>query len=90
MALVAILGGVGTLVGPVVGAVVLTGIEEASRIAFGGTGRGTDLVIYGGLIVVIAVYQPAGIMGFVRQRWPAPEASPRIPPPEGEAEVEAR
>ena len=31
MSLVAILGGVGTLTGPVVGAVVLTAIEEASR-----------------------------------------------------------
>jgi branched-chain amino acid transport system permease protein len=76
ISLVAILGGVGTLLGPVVGAVVLTGIEEASRIAFGGTGRGTDLVVYGLLIVVIAVYQPAGIVGWIRGRWPAPAAAP--------------
>ncbi len=77
MALVAILGGVGTLAGPVVGAVVLTGIEEASRIIFGGTGRGTDLVVYGALIVVIAVYQPAGIMGWIRAR--ALRAAPAAP-----------
>jgi len=77
MALVAILGGVGTLGGPVLGAVVLTFIEEASRIVFGGTGRGTDLVVYGLLIVLIAVYQPAGIVGFLRERWPAREAGPR-------------
>ncbi|HEU4381959.1 MAG TPA: branched-chain amino acid ABC transporter permease [Anaeromyxobacteraceae bacterium] len=68
IALVAILGGAGTLWGPVLGAVLLTGIEEASRIAFGGTGRGTDLVVYGLLLVLIAVFQPAGIMGFLRQR----------------------
>jgi branched-chain amino acid transport system permease protein len=67
---------VGTLGGPVLGAVVLTFIEEASRIVFGGTGRGTDLVVYGLLIVVIAVYQPAGIVGFLRGRWPAREAAP--------------
>lgn len=74
MALVAILGGVGTLWGPVLGAVLLTAIEEASRMAFGGTGRGTDLVVYGGIIVLIAVYQPAGIMGLLRRRpaGPAP------------------
>jgi branched-chain amino acid transport system permease protein len=76
MALVAILGGVGTLLGPVIGAVILTAIEEASRIVFGGTGRGTDLVVYGLLIVVIAVYQPAGVLGWVRQRWPPPGPSP--------------
>lgn len=81
MALVAILGGVGTLAGPVVGALLLTAIEEASRIVFGGTGRGTDLVVYGLLIVVIAVYQPAGIMGWVQERWPA--RAPR-PEPAGE------
>jgi len=84
MALVAILGGVGTLTGPVLGAVLLTAIEEASRMAFGGTGRGTDLVVYGLLIVVIAVYQPAGIMGWVQQRWPA-RAAPAPPAPAREA-----
>ncbi len=83
MALVAILGGVGTLTGPIVGAVVLTAIEEASRIGFGGTGRGTDLIVYGLLIVVIAVYQPSGIMGWVARRWPAPGPAPAGPPAAG-------
>jgi len=78
MALVAIMGGVGTLAGPVVGAVVLTAIEEASRIAFGGSGRGTDLVVYGGLIVLIAVFQPAGILGLFTRR-PAAPAGPLAP-----------
>jgi branched-chain amino acid transport system permease protein len=66
MALVAILGGVGTLLGPVVGAVVLTGIEELTRIFFGGTGRGTDVIIYACLIIVIAVFYPTGIVGWLR------------------------
>jgi branched-chain amino acid transport system permease protein len=69
MALVAILGGVGTLFGPVLGAAVLTAIEEATRILFGGSGRGTDVVVYGLLIVVIAVYQPAGLMGWIGGWW---------------------
>ncbi len=73
MALVAILGGVSTLSGPVVGAVILTAIEEGSRRAFGGTGRGTDLVIYGLLIIAVAVFRPAGILGILQQRRGAPE-----------------
>ncbi len=73
IALVPILGGVGTLLGPVLGAAVLTGIEETSRIVFGGTGRGTDLVVYGLLIVLIAVYQPAGIMGWIEGRRRSPK-----------------
>lgn len=74
MALVSILGGVGTLFGPVIGSVVLTAIEELSRASFGGTGRGTDTVIYAGLIVVIAVFYPSGIIGWYQdrvQRWKA-------------------
>ena len=66
MALVAILGGVGTLFGPVIGAMVLTGIEEGSRIFFGGTGRGTDVIIYASLIIVVAVFYPTGIIGWAR------------------------
>ena len=66
MALVAILGGVGTLFGPLFGAAILTVIEEGSRILFGGSGRGTDLIIYAALIVVIAVYYPNGVLGWLR------------------------
>ena len=68
VALVSILGGVGTLFGPVVGAVVLTTIEEVTRASFGGSGKGTDLIIYAGLIVVIAVFYPSGLLGWWRAR----------------------
>ena len=76
ISLAAILGGVGTLLGPVVGAVVLSGIEEGSRTLFGGTGRGTDLIIYGLLIVGIAVFKPEGILGIVAGRRSSPAAAP--------------
>lgn len=66
MALVAILGGVGTLWGPVLGAVVLISIREYTRIKFGGTGQGIDQIIYGLLILGIAVFYPTGIVGFFR------------------------
>ena len=68
MALVAILGGVGTLFGPVVGSLVLTSIEELTRTFFGGGGRGTDTIIYAALIIVIAVFYPSGLIGWFRQR----------------------
>ena len=64
MALVSILGGVGTLLGPVVGSVILTSIEEFSRIMFGGSGRGTDVIIYASLIIFVAVFYPTGILGW--------------------------
>lgn len=65
-ALVAILGGVGSIGGPVVGAVILTAIEETTRAVFGGSGRGTDLIIYALLIIVVAVFYPSGVSGWWR------------------------
>lgn len=78
MALAAILGGVGNLFGPVVGALVLTGVEQVSRVAFGGSGRGTDLIIYAVLIIAIAVYYPSGLLGWLAD-WRARRAGARPP-----------
>jgi branched-chain amino acid transport system permease protein len=66
MALVSILGGIGTLFGPVLGAAVLTTIEELTRAGFGGSGRGTDTIIYAALIIAIAVFYPGGLIGWYR------------------------
>ncbi len=63
ISLVAILGGVGTLLGPIVGAIVLIPLSEFTRSYLGGTGTAIDLVIYGALVVIIAVFQPSGLMG---------------------------
>jgi branched-chain amino acid transport system permease protein len=64
--LVAVMGGVGSLWGPLLGAAVLVPLSEGTRVLLGGTGKALDLVIYGALIMVIAVIQPAGLMGLVR------------------------
>jgi branched-chain amino acid transport system permease protein len=66
MALVTILGGVGSLFGPVVGSALLTGIEEVTRQVFGGSGMGTDLILYALIIIGVAVYYPTGIMGWLK------------------------
>ena len=63
--LVAVLGGVGTLWGPFLGAVILFPLSEATRIYFGGTGKAVDLMIYGGLIVLVAVFQPGGLAALI-------------------------
>lgn len=65
--LVAVLGGVGTLWGPLLGAAVLVPLSESTRIWLGGSGKALDLLIYGGLIVVISVLQPDGLMGVARR-----------------------
>ena len=64
--LVATLGGVGTLSGPWLGALVLIPLAELTRSSLGGGGRGVDLFLYGLIILLIALFQPGGLMAL---RW---------------------
>jgi branched-chain amino acid transport system permease protein len=66
--LLAVVGGTGTLWGPLVGAALMIPLSEFTRIQFGGTGSAVDLLIYGALLTVVAVFQPAGLVGLFR-RW---------------------
>jgi len=50
-----------------VGAVVLIPLGEVTRIYLGGTGKALDLVIYGALIMIVSVVQPAGLVGIARR-----------------------
>ena len=65
-ALPAVLGGVGTLWGPFVGAIILIPLTEITRSYLGGTGSGLDLIIYGGLIMVVSLLKPEGILSFFK------------------------
>lgn len=66
--LLAVVGGVGTLWGPLVGAALLIPLSEFTRIQFGGTGGAVDLLIYGALLTSVATFQPAGLVGLLRRR----------------------
>jgi branched-chain amino acid transport system permease protein len=69
MALPAVLGGIGTLWGPMLGAVILIPLTELTRSFIGGSGRGVDLIVYGTLIVLISLARPQGLVGlFSRQK----------------------
>ncbi|MCJ7790119.1 MAG: branched-chain amino acid ABC transporter permease [Candidatus Atribacteria bacterium] len=63
--LVTIMGGVGSLLGPLIGAGVLISLQETARIYWSGSGRAIDQLIYGILIIIIVIVQPKGIMGMV-------------------------
>jgi branched-chain amino acid transport system permease protein len=66
MVLMAILGGKGTLWGPVIGAITFHVTQELFWTYLFGWQR----VALGLLIVGIVVFFPEGIMGFIRERWP--------------------
>jgi branched-chain amino acid transport system permease protein len=65
IALPAVLGGVGTLWGPIIGSAVLTPVSEISRSYLGGSGSGVDLMIYGALIVGVALLRPQGLVSLM-------------------------
>ncbi|WP_298879944.1 branched-chain amino acid ABC transporter permease [uncultured Bradyrhizobium sp.] len=68
MALPAVLGGIGTLWGPLLGAVILIPLTELTRSYIGGSGRGVDLIVYGTLIMLIALARPEGLIGLFSRR----------------------
>ena len=68
MALPAVLGGIGTLWGPAVGAAILIPLTELTRSYVGGSGRGIDLIVYGALVVIIALIRPEGLVGMYSPR----------------------
>ena len=61
MVIVAALGGAGTLLGPLVGALVLVPAQTATNTWFGGGGSGLTYILYGGIIVVLARFEPGGL-----------------------------
>ncbi|WP_420042425.1 branched-chain amino acid ABC transporter permease [Bordetella genomosp. 9] len=60
--LVAILGGVGTLVGPWIGAAVLLPLSEGTRVLWGSSGMGLDLLVFGLAILLVTMFLPGGLI----------------------------
>ena len=63
----AIVGGIGTNLGPAFGAFVLFPIAELTRSIFAGQTGGIHLMVYGLLLVVAVIFMPGGIMGRISQ-----------------------
>lgn len=67
----AIVGGMGTLWGPVLGALALHALSDLTRNLFGSL-PGINMVIYGAVLVLIVMFMPRGIAGIgqsVRALW---------------------
>ena len=67
IALVGVVGGLGQLWGPPIGALTYAFLAKYVAAQLGGSGRGLDLVIYGLLICVIAAVRPSGLAGALKQ-----------------------
>jgi branched-chain amino acid transport system permease protein len=62
MIIIAALGGAGTLYGPLIGAIILIPLQSATNTWFGGSGSGLTYVVYGGIIMLIARFEPGGVI----------------------------
>ena len=67
IALMAFLGGLGTIVGPILGALLLEPTQQYFTLQFGQSGY--YLVIYGALFLVVILLLPQGVVPTLRARW---------------------
>lgn len=62
MAMVVILGGLGTIWGPLVGAAILIPLDEWTSAVFTGNLAAVSRLIYGGLLIALILWQPRGLL----------------------------
>lgn len=62
----AIIGGVGTVFGPIVGAFIVTFINEITKMLFSDL-IGLNLILYGVILILVILYLPDGIVGRLKK-----------------------
>lgn len=78
ISIITMLGGAGTLLGPVVGAALLLSASEIFKNQF----QESHLLIYGVLIVVVVLFLPEGIVGGLERRFRRRPKPPAAAPPQ--------
>jgi branched-chain amino acid transport system permease protein len=74
IAMFALIGGIGTVYGPLLGAVLLVPLTEFARGMLGAEALGLHGFVYGVVLVMAVLFFPNGLMGAL-QRFTAPKAS---------------
>ncbi len=72
-----IIGGVGTVFGPLLGAVVVKTLGEAAKLITGDA-PGLDLIIYGAVLILVVALAPRGIAGFLSDLYAKFGRKPKI------------
>lgn len=72
--LMAILGGIGTVAGPILGAAVVVVLSEVFSLALGHQGR---LIIFGLILTVMAIYLPGGLLS-LREKFRDPKKTATV------------
>ncbi len=61
IAFIALIGGRGSIIGPVLGALLLRPVSDFTQIYFGDTLPGLHLIIFGVVLILVMLYQPRGL-----------------------------
>lgn len=59
----AIIGGIGSITGPLLGAIILTPLSEFLNASLSSIAGGLNLVVYAVIVIAVIVFRPTGIMG---------------------------
>jgi branched-chain amino acid transport system permease protein len=79
-AMFSIIGGMGTVGGPILGSFLLIPLDIFIRGGMGGMSAGIGFFIYGVILILVVIYIPDGIIIFLRQKlFPLIEKLPRLP-----------
>lgn len=68
-ALVSIVGGIGTLWGPVIGTVLLESTSALLQSWLGSSTGGIQLTVYSLILMAVILWRPTGIMGFITETY---------------------
>ncbi len=69
MALIAIVGGMGTAAGPLLGAMLVTPLGQILRNTLGGQFGSLHLALFGFALVLIVMFLPRGVAGLIADAW---------------------
>ncbi|TXN76418.1 branched-chain amino acid ABC transporter permease [Methylobacterium sp. WL18] len=71
IALIAIVGGIGTAAGPILGAILIVSLEEIANVLLSGQVAGLSNLVYGVILISVIMIQPHGLVAFGPVfRWP--------------------
>ena len=63
------IGGIGTTLGPIIGAFIITPLQELPSLFIGGQYQGLQNVFFGVILIVAVLWMPQGVVSWVRERW---------------------
>jgi branched-chain amino acid transport system permease protein len=83
LAMLSIIGGMGTVLGPILGSFILTPLDAFLRGWLGGLFAGLGFLVYGLILIFVVIYLPDGLIKWLRQGlFPILERLPRTSLPQ--------